>query len=203
MNISLTKLPWYGQVGVFVALGVAGVGLFYQYYEVPARADIAQREVTLTALRADVAKGQATERKLPQFRAQVAELEERLSSLSEVLPEEKDGADLLRQMQTTAVQSNLVIKSFKPSPVVTKELHAEWPIALELDGTYHNLAQFFDQLGKFSRIVNVSGLSVKGKDSDSRATISASCVATTFVLLEKPAPKKAPTPAPAPAKKVA
>ena len=203
MNISLTKLPWYGQVGVFVALGVAGVGLFFQYYEVPARADIAQREVTLTALRADVAKGQATERKLPQFRAQVAELEDRLNSLSEVLPEEKDGADLLRQMQTTAVQSNLVIKSFKPSPVVTKELHAEWPIALELDGTYHNLAQFFDQLGKFSRIVNVSGLSVKGKDSDSRATISASCVATTFVLLEKPAPKKAPTPAPAPAKKVA
>ena len=202
MNISLTKLPWYGQVGAFVALGLAGVGLFYYYYELPARADLAQREVTLTALRADVAKGQATERKLPQFRAQVAELEDRLSSLSEVLPEEKDGADLLRQMQTTAVQSNLVIKSFKPSPVVTKELHAEWPIALELDGTYHNLAQFFDRLGKFSRIVNVSGLSVKGKDSDSRATISASCVATTFVLLEKPAPKKAPTPA-APAKKVA
>ena len=202
MNISLTKLPWYGQVGAFVVLGLAGVGLFYYYYELPARADLAQREVTLTALRADVAKGQATERKLPQFRAQVAELEDRLSSLSEVLPEEKDGADLLRQMQTTAVQSNLVIKSFKPSPVVTKELHAEWPIALELDGTYHNLAQFFDRLGKFSRIVNVSGLSVKGKDSDSRATISASCVATTFVLLEKPAPKKAPTPA-APAKKVA
>ena len=181
MNISLTKLPWYGQVGAFVVLGLAGVGLFYYYYELPARADIAQREVTLTALRADVAKGQATERKLPQFRAQVAELEDRLSSLSEVLPEEKDGADLLRQMQTTAVQSNLVIKSFKPSPVVTKELHAEWPIALELDGTYHNLAQFFDRLGKFSRIVNVSGLSVKGKDTDSRATISASCVATTFV----------------------
>ena len=202
MNISLTKLPWYGQVGAFVVLGLAGVGLFYNYYELPARADIAQREVTLTALRADVAKGQAIERKLPQFRAQVAELEDRLSSLSEVLPEEKDGADLLRQMQTTAVQSNLVIKSFKPSPVVTKELHAEWPIALELDGTYHNLAQFFDRLGKFSRIVNVSGLSVKGKDSDSRATISASCVATTFVLLEKPAPKKAPA-TPAPAKKVA
>ena len=197
MNISLTKLPWYGQVGAFVVLGLAGVGLFYYYYELPARADIAQREVTLTALRADVAKGQATERKLPQFRAQVAELEDRLSSLSEVLPEEKDGADLLRQMQTTAVQSNLVIKSFKPSPVVTKELHAEWPIALELDGTYHNLAQFFDRLGKFSRIVNVSGLSVKGKDTDSRATISASCIATTFVLLEKPAPKKAPTPVPA------
>lgn len=192
MNISLTKLPWYGQVAAFVVLATAGVGLFYYYYEIPARADIAQREATLKSLRADVAKGQATEKKLPQFQAQVADLEDRLGSLSEVLPEEKDGADLLRQMQTTAVQSNLVIKSFKPAPVVMKQLHAEWPITLELDGTYHNLAQFFDRIGKFARIVNVSGLSVKGKDgkADGRTTISASCVATTFVLLEKPAPKK-------------
>jgi len=66
------------------------------------------------------------------------------------------------------------------------------------------LAQFFDRIGKFSRIVNVTGLSVKGKENDGRATISASCVATTFVLLEKPT-KKAPNTAvpPAPAKKVA
>jgi type IV pilus assembly protein PilO len=210
MDISLTKLPWYAQIAAFVALSIAGVGLFYYYYELPARADIAAHEGTLKALRADVAKGQATERKLPQFRAQVEELEERLASLSEVLPEEKDGADLLRQMQTTAVQSNLVIKSFKPAPIVTKQLHAEWPIALELDGTYHNLAQFFDRLGKFARIVNISNLTVKSKEKgDTRTTITASCVATTFVLLDKPQPKKgkaAPgkgAPAKAAAKKVA
>ena len=191
MNISLTRLPWYAQIGAFVALSVAGVGLFYYYYEMPARADIGAREVTLKSLRADVAKGQATEQKLPQFEAEVNELSDRLASLSEVLPEEKDGADLLRQMQATAVQSNLVIKSFKPAPVDTKQLHAEWPISLELDGTYHNLAVFFDRIGKFARIVNVSNLNVKANSkADSRATISASCVATTFVLLDKPAPKK-------------
>jgi type IV pilus assembly protein PilO len=191
MDISLTKLPWYAQIAAFVVLSAVGVGLFYYYYEVPARADIAAREVTLKALHADVKKGQDTERKLPQFREQVDELEQRLASLSEVLPEEKDGADLLRQMQTTAVQSNLVIKSFKPAPVVTKQLHAEWPIALELDGTYHNLAQFFDNLARFARIVNISNLTIKGRDTrDGRSTISASCTATTFVLLDKPQPKK-------------
>lgn len=191
MDISLTKLPWYAQIGAFVALSAVGVGMFYYYYEMPARAEIVSREVTLKALKADVAKGQATERKLPEFRAQVEELEDRLAGLSEVLPEEKDGAELLRQMQATAVQSNLVIKTFKPSPVVTKQLHSEWPITLELDGTYHNLAQFFDRLGKFARIVNITNLTVKGREkSDGRATISASCVATTFVLLDKPAPRK-------------
>ena len=163
MNISLTKLPWYGQIAAFVVLSAAGAGLFYYYYEMPARAEIASRQTQLKALRADVAKGQATERKLPQFRAEVDELELRLADLSEVLPEEKDAADLLRQMQAVAVQSNLVIKSFKPAQVVTKQLPAEWPINLELDGTYHNLALFFDRVGKFTRIVNISGLEVKGK----------------------------------------
>jgi type IV pilus assembly protein PilO len=90
-------------------------------------------------------------------------------------------------MQTVATQSNLTIKSFKPAPTVTKQLHAEWPISLELDGTYHNLALFFDRLGKFTRIVNISALEVKGKEKpEANSTITATCVATTFVLLDKP-----------------
>ena len=143
-------------------------------------------------LRADIAKGRATAQKLPEFRAQVGDLESRLESLREVLPEEKDAADLLRRMQTVAVQSNLTIKGFKPAPVVTKQLHAEWPITLELDGTYHNLAIFFDRVGKFTRIVNITDLQVQaGRTSPSRTRRSrATCVATTFVLLDKPAPAK-------------
>src|SRR6185312_1049608 len=100
----------------------------------PVRADIASRESQLTAIRADVSKGLATAKKLPEFQAQVSELETRLESLKAVLPEEKDAADLLRRMQTVATQSNLTIKGFKPAPTVVKQLHAEWPIHLELEG---------------------------------------------------------------------
>ena len=71
-------------------------------------------------------------------------------------------------MQTVAAQSNMTIKGFKPAPTVTKQLHAEWPITLELEGTYHNLAIFFDRVGKFTRIVNISGLDVKGRDKPER-----------------------------------
>jgi type IV pilus assembly protein PilO len=191
MNISLTKLPWWAQIGAFVLLAVSGCGAFWWYIESPARADVAARQTQLTALKADITKGLATAKKLPEFRNQVAELEGRLANLKAVLPEEKDAADLLNRMQTVAAQSNLTIKSFKPGTTVTKQLHAEWPITLELDGTYHNLAIFFDRVGKFTRIVNVSGLNVKGKAQPSpTSTITASCVATTFVLLEKPAPGK-------------
>jgi type IV pilus assembly protein PilO len=193
MELSLTRLPWYGQVGAFLLLAIAGVGAFVYYYEWPTKAEFALRETQLEALKKDITLGESTAKKLPEFRSQVGELESRLNNLKAVLPEEKDAADLLRRMQTVAAQSSLVIKSFKPAPTVTKQLHAEWPINLELDGTYHNLALFFDRVSKFTRIVNISGLDVKGKDRpDPNSTITASCVATTFVLLERPQIGKTP-----------
>src|SRR3954466_13224607 len=191
MQLTLTKLPWYAQVGAFVVLAIGGCGYFYYSYEMPAQAEFASRQTQLDALKADISKGLATARKLPEFKAQVGDLEGRLANLKAILPEEKDAADLLNRMQAVAAQSNMTIKEFKPAPTVTKQLHAEWPIALELEGSYHNLAIFFDRVGKFTRIVNISGLDVKGKErADAAATITATCVATTFVLLEKPAPAK-------------
>jgi type IV pilus assembly protein PilO len=200
MALSLTKLPWYAQVGAFLTLGLGSCGAFYYYYEMPQRADMAGREQQLKTLKVDIQKGLATAKQLPEFRAQVANLESRLSNLRAVLPEEKDAADLLRRMQTVAVQSNLEIRSFKPNPTVTQQLHAEWPISLELQGTYHNLAIFFDRVGKFTRIVNITGVDIKTRERpDATATITATCTATTFVLLDKPnlpAPKKTAAAAP-------
>jgi type IV pilus assembly protein PilO len=188
MKISFSKVPWYAQVGFFVLLAAGGIGAFYYYYEAPTRASMADRQKKLVVLRADISKGYATAKRLPEFRAQVTELEARLENLKSVLPDEKDVADLLRRLQTVATQSSLIIKGFKPSPTVVKQLHAEWPIALQLDGTYHNLATFFDRVGKFTRIINISAVDIKAKDKpDPNSTIAASCVATTFVLLDQEA----------------
>ena len=120
----------------------------------------------------------------------MGQLEARLDSLRAVLPEEKDVGDLLRRIQTLATQSNLQIKGFKPAPIVTRQMHAEWPINLELDGTYHNLGVFFDRVSKFSRIINVGTVKIKAKEKPAPgSTIDVTCTATTFVLIEpKPAP---------------
>ncbi len=191
MDISLSKLPWYAQIGAFAVLAATGIGAFYYYYEQPVRTDMSTRQSQLASLRADIAKGNETAKRLPAFKAQVGDLEARLGSLKSVLPAEKDAADLLRRLQTVATQSNLTITSFKPSVTINKQLHAEWPITLQLEGTYHNLASFFDKVGKFTRIVNINALDVRGKDRpDPNASITATCVATTFVLFDKPAAAK-------------
>src|SRR4051812_46449918 len=150
MNLSLNKIPWYAQLGLFAVASIALAGVFYQMYVTPFNAEMDVRREQLAALRVDIAKGSATANQLNQFKQQVSDLEARLESLKAVLPEQKDVADLLRRIQTLATQSNLEIRGFKPSPSVTKTLHAEWPIALQLDGTYHNLGMFFDRVSKFS-----------------------------------------------------
>ena len=189
IDLSLNKLPWYGQVLLFAILGLAGIGVFYYLYVMPAQAEMAGREQKLAKLRADINKGMTTAAKLAEFRAQVTDLQTQLDNRKAQLPEEKDVADLLRRIQTLATQSNLSIKGFKPMATATKQLHAEWPIGLQLDGTYHNLGMFFDRIGKFSRIINVSNIAIRGKDKpDPNSTVTADCTAMTFVLLEqKPA----------------
>ena len=195
MDLGLNKLPWKVQVGVFLAIAAAAMGGFYWYYVQDVQAAQAKEQTKLDRLRADIAKGSAIARQLPLFRKEVGQLEARLENLRAVLPEEKDVGDLLRRIQTLAMQSNLQIKGFKPAPIVTKQMHAEWPINLELDGTYHNLGVFFDRVGKFSRIINIGTVKIKAKDKQAPgSTVNVACTATTFVLIE---PKKAPAGKPA------
>ena len=200
MNLSLSKLPWYGQIGMFVGLSIAGAAVFWNFYAVPTRAAIDTRQAELLRIRAEVDKGLATARRLPQFREDVAKLQGDLERLRAVLPEEKDVADLLRRIQGMATQSNLTIRGFTPQPVATKQMHAEWPIGLQLEGSYHDLGGFLERVSKFPRIINVNGIKIKAREEQSSATITAECTATTFVMIDanRPAAPAGAAPAPAP-----
>ena len=185
MNLSLSKLPWYGQIGAFVVVCVGAVVGFWYFYVTDVQSDIQLRQTRLTAMRVDIDKGMATARQLPQFEDQVAKLEQRLESLRQILPEEKDVADILRRIQGLAAKSNLSIQRFQPGKVVQQKLYAEIPYKLQAEGTYHNLGYFFDQVSRFPRIINISEISIRAKTTPERGTtITADLVATTFVLQE-------------------
>jgi type IV pilus assembly protein PilO len=185
MELSLSKLPWWGQIGAFVVVcGGAAYG-FWHFYVADMSADVNLRQTRLTSLRADIARGVATARRLPEFESQVAQLEQRLENLKQVLPEEKDVADILRRIQGLATQSNLSIQRFTPLTPVQQALYAEIPYRLQAEGTYHNLGLFFDRISKFPRIISVSDITIRAKNPpEPNATIMAECVATTFVLQE-------------------
>ncbi len=137
--------------------------------------------------------------------------------LKRILPAEKETPELMSKVQYLAAQSNLTIKKFNPAATVNKEFpvegtpaakpgarpapapkpgqapaqaaeyYQEWPINVDLDGTYHNLGMFFDRVGRLSRLVNVGNIKIKAQANQTASnTIAASCVATTFVYVDRP-----------------
>jgi type IV pilus assembly protein PilO len=205
-KFTLAKLPWYGQIGAFVLISVIAAGAFYYFYDMPQQAEIATQAKELSEIRGRISKGQSMARQLPEFRKEIGTLEARLESLKPILPDERDVGDLLRRVQTLATQSNLQVRGFRPQAITTKEMHAEWPIALQLEGTYHNLGLFLDRVSKFPRIINIGNLNMAAKPAPTAAsTMTIDATATTFVLVDTPpaapestkkgskkAPKKAP-----------
>jgi type IV pilus assembly protein PilO len=185
MDISISKLPWWGQLGAFVVMGAASIYGFYNFYVSDVSTELNLKRTHLASLRVDINKGVATARRLGEFQSQVTELERRLEGLKAVLPEQKDVADTLRRIQGLAVQSNLALLRFTPAAPRQQPLYLEVPYQLIADGSFHNLGLFFDRVSKFPRIINVGDISIAAKPrQDPNSTITATLTATTFVLQE-------------------
>ena len=183
MELGLNKLPWYGQVGAFLVVFL----VFWFLYVEPQREALALLQAELEQKRSEVAQAERDQVELERFQGEVDDLNNRLQALSAVLPERQEAAALLRRLVTFAQQSNLTLRAFRPQAPVIREMHSEWPIRLELDGTYHNLGSFFDRVSKFPRIINISDVIIRAKEApELNLTITVECTATTFVLLNVP-----------------
>ena len=190
-----TKLSLAGQIGLSALLAAVILGLFWWQYWSPAQDEYKQKTTQLETLRTEIRALEVTANKLQEFQREVALLEAKLETLKRILPPEKETPDLMRKVQSLAAQSNLVIRKFTPGPTVSKEFYQEWPITMEVDGSYHNLGFFFDRVRRLSRLVNIGTVSVKSRTDQSVSnTVSASCVATTFVYVDTPPPAAAPRP---------
>jgi len=187
MDISLSKLPWWGQLGAFVGLSALSIYGFYTYYVQDFDKDLNLKKTHLASLKQDITKGMATARNLKTFENEVTDLEHKLDNLKNVLPEQKDVADILRRIQGLATQSNLTLLRFTPVTPKQQPLYMEVPYHLVAEGNYHNLGLFLDRVSKFPRIINVSDLSMSARPAQTPTmTVTIDCVATTFVLAEAP-----------------
>lgn len=191
---ALTRMGLAGQLGVSLFIALVIGGLFWWQYLSPAMEEEQQKTAQLDTLKREIAALEVTANKLAEFQREVALLEAKLETLKRILPPEKETPDLMRKVQSLASQSSLLIKSFTPGTTVNRDFYQEWPITMTVEGNYHNLGIFFDRVGRLSRLVNIGNIKISSRsDQTVSNTISASCVATTFVYVEAPpAPAGAP-----------
>lgn len=183
----LAKLPLAGQLGVSAGLAAIMLGAFYYFYWQDAVAKEEQKKSALATLQEDIRKLEAVAAQLDAFRNKVTQLEGDLARLRLLLPPEKETPDLMRKVEYLARQSNLIVRRFQPSATVSKDFYQEWPITVDVEGNYHNLALFFDRVGRLPRLVNVGNVKMRaGSKQTAVNTIAANCTATTYVYVDKP-----------------
>ncbi len=209
----LTRLPLIGQLGVGVASALV-IGIAFNYF---VYSDLVAKEeaktTELSTLQADIRNLEVTANKLQEFQREVQLREAKLETLKRILPADKETPELMKKVQYLAAQSNLSIRRFTPGATVNREFpiegqpppkpgqqpakgqppaeyYQEWPINVDVDGSYHNLGLFFDRVSRLSRLVNVGNVKIKAQSAPRpSSTIGVSCVATTFVYVEpSPAP---------------
>ena len=183
IDTGLEGRPWYfgAVLGVVVAavLGYAGYTL---QIEAMLKTRVQQKR-RLTDLESQIIRGRAAERRMPELRAQVAVLEDELEKLLLILPPRRDVPTVLRRFRALAEQGDFSLDKFVPASEVERDFYNEWPIAVELHGTYHNLAGLFDRMSRFSRIFNVDTMTIQQRPSGSHSVV-ANFVAKTFVYKE-------------------
>jgi type IV pilus assembly protein PilO len=188
----LTRLPLAGQLGVSAVIALLICGGFYYFWYADALEQQRQKEARLATLQKEIRALEATANRLPEFQREVQALEARLETLKRILPPEKEMPDLMRRIQYLAAQSSLQIRKFNPATVVQRDFYQEVPVAIDVDGTYHNMGAFLDRVSRMSRLVNMGDLKIKSQASQTLSnTVAISATATTYVYVDTPPPPPA------------
>lgn len=180
-GINIEERPWYYALGVGLFVGALVAGAVHWFWFKPMQEEIAAKKVELEGLNQEIQKGRAAERKLSQFREEVKRLELELSKLLQILPSKRNTEELIKRIETLTRQGDFTLKKFTPGEFIQKEFYAEWPIDIQVEGTYHNLALFFDRMSRFSRIVNVEDLKLNTLGDVPGKSIASQFVAKTFI----------------------
>jgi type IV pilus assembly protein PilO len=119
--------------------------------------------------------------------ADIAKSQEEFNQMLALLPDQKEIPGLLDSVSRLASQAGLENIFFQPQPEQPQDFYAVIPVRLDLVGTYHQLAAFFNTVSKLERIVKVDNLSLAREKNSAR--LATSCTIMTYRFVEQAEPK--------------
>jgi len=149
-----------------VAIVVAAIIIGAAYYgPVPGvsamqdknKADQAQ----LNSLLAENQQLKQYESKTIDLDRQIGQLKAQMEYQKQIVPDDKNADAFIQLLQEQASAAGINLRKLESRPVSNKEYYSEVPFAIEADGPYYGMVNFFEKLGGQTRIVNVGDLSMR------------------------------------------
>ncbi|MCK5915646.1 MAG: type 4a pilus biogenesis protein PilO [Deltaproteobacteria bacterium] len=194
-NIDLAFLHSYSPLKralilFFVLALIAGAFAYFIY--MPKLKDVQKLERKLKQAQIKLHQTQQIANQLPEFEAEVKKLNIAVKKALNKLPDSKEIPSLLLKITKLGKDSKLTFNLFQPLGNRNRDFYAEVPIDIEVQGSYHAVGKFFNQICTMPRIVNIFNYSLGNytltKDGDTRLKTRFQAVTYTFV--DKPEPDK-------------
>jgi type IV pilus assembly protein PilO len=185
---SIVKLQTSRKILILGILAAVIIGLYLYLIYLPNLEVLKKKKAEEGALANQVRELRIVAANMKRFQAEAAKLREELNQAITQLPTSKEIPTLLSNISQLGKEAGLEFLLFKPAAELSKEFYSEIPVEIRVRGTYHNVALFFDKVGKLPRIVNINEVGMdNAKEVFGRWDINTACTATTFKFIERDA----------------
>lgn len=101
------------------------------------------------------------ETKMVDLDRQISQLKAQMEYQKQIVPDDKNADAFIQLLQEQASASGISLRRLEAKPIASKEYYSEVPFAIEADGPFYGMVNFFEKLGGQTRIVNVTDLSMR------------------------------------------
>lgn len=136
-------------------VALAAIGLYWYLVYQPRSVTLAEQQTrveTLVALN-DKAKVEMSHGSLADIRSELARYQESLSLIRSLVPTGNEVPSLLEQVSTAARRVGLDVATVDPQPVSPGASYDTYRYGMSIVGGYHELAEFFTNVGSLNRIM--------------------------------------------------
>ena len=176
-KVEKIKMPI--RIAIFLGTLVLLAGLFIYFVYLPYSEEIAKSRDEIAKLQQKLNQAVVRARALKKFEAEYAEVDAQFQEALKLLPNTKEIPSLLKSITQLGTDSQLEFLNFSPQRERPQDFFMEIPVSIEVKGTYHNVAVFFDKVGQMERIVNILNVSMSPQ-KDWSTTLTTRCDAVTY-----------------------
>lgn len=130
------------------------------YITVPQLDELDVLEKEEVSLKASFETKQKKAINLPDYLAQLEQIESSLGEMLKQMPTKAEVANLLVDISQTGLASGLEFKLFQPNVPISKEFYSELPINIQVVGKYEELGLFVSGLASLPRIVTIHNVNI-------------------------------------------
>ena len=187
----ILELPKLQKIAVLVVVIILAAALYYSFLHVPLSDQIAKLADSVEIAKNEKLTKSKKAASLPRLRQDLARLDLELKKAVAQLPDRKEVADLLSSITAKAQSAGLDVLVFRPRAETLQEHYAEVPVDITVKGNYHDMIDFFDNVRRLDRLINIDNIGFKNPTvNGDRVFVETTTVATAYRFLNEAERKK-------------